>query len=364
MFLGSFAAFGLPQALLYFVTSRSLALSRAFRISVTTALLGGASSAAYTAIRVETLNSATILLALAVIGFVWHGNLRSVLLAVSSSVYFNLVTALPQLLVFIFVCIYATLGTINVGSTSLAFFCSFAAAGGLAFVWIIRSNGHSDLSNEQSVKLQALLTYGGASWLTGVCSNLTVLACTLFVSDRIGGQALGVFTAGMVVAQTALTPLNYMLPLFFKHWMEHPGRIIVLRSALGLATLPLAVAGCTALARTIVPISWLGDYRGLITIAWIVLLGVAAEVIVKLLSVAAYAQGRPWRATVAEIARVCTTLSLLWTLRSHLGINEVAGVWTVSALIAACVLMASSRLDRKRDTMETERLLSHSEITS
>lgn len=343
LFLASFAAFGLPQPLLYFVTSRSLSLSRAFRISLVTAGIGGVSAVVYTTIRDGKLDSVALLLALAVVGLVWHGNLRSVLLGVSSSTRFNLVTALPQLLVFVFVCLFVAFGSVNVGTTSLAFFCSFVAAGSLALVWIVRSERRSRVRSRQAVGLQELLAYGGASWLAAVCSNLSILACTLYVSDQLGARSLGVFTAGMVIAQTALTPLNYMLPLFFKHWMTHANGVIAFRSILRLAAFPLVAAGCAALAHTFSPISWLGAYRGLIGIAWIVLLGVAAEVMIKLLSVAAYVQGRPWRAALAEIARVVTALTLLWALGGDLGIDEVAGVWSMSAFFGACALAASTR---------------------
>lgn len=338
-FLLGFGALGLPQALLYYVQSKQLRVARALRISAYSAVVGALVTFLYAAVRGEVATPALLLIAVA--AMIWHGHLRAVLLAAVGGRSFNIVTALPQALVFLGVVVLGLRRDLGPGVTYAIFASSFGISGLAAHV-VNRRYGGTDSSREGRVTLPKLLRYGGATWSSAVGLNLSLLAFTLLVHDTLPPAQLGVFTSGVVLAQLLLTPLNYAIPLLFKRWVEWTVGRRLLGYALKAAALPLAGAAVAAAAAAAgLQLPWLGEYARLVPVAWIILVGVAAEVVAKLMAVALLGAGHPWRAATADIARATFALGAVLVLRDHASLGDVVMAWTASSVVAAAALAAA-----------------------
>jgi O-antigen/teichoic acid export membrane protein len=338
-FLLSFGALGLPQALLYFVQSRQLRVTRALRISASAAVLGALGTLLYAAVRGEVTTPALLLLAVA--SMIWHGHLRAVLLAAVGGRLFNIVTALPQVLVFAGVIGFGLGSDLSPGLTCGIFAAAFGLSGAIAHI-LSRRHSAAEGIVDGSVAIPRLVRYGAATWSSAIGLNLSLLAFTLLVHDKLPSAELGVFTSGVVLAQLLLTPLNYAIPLLFKRWVEHTvGRRIV-GYAFKAAALPLLGAAVFAIAAAAgLRLPWLGEYSKLVPVAWLIFVGVAAEVVAKLLAVALLGAGHPWRASAADLARASFALGAVLVLRDHASLQGVVMAWTASSIVAATALAAA-----------------------
>jgi O-antigen/teichoic acid export membrane protein len=338
-FLLSFGALGLPQALLYFVQSRQLRVGRALGISAGAAVVGALGTLLYAAVRGEVTTPALLLLAVA--AMIWHGHLRAVLLAAVGGRSFNTVTALPQVLVFAGVLRLGLGNHLGPGLTCVIFAAAFGLSGALAYL-LSRRHGTDALAADGPVGIPRLVQYGAATWSSAIGLNLALLTFTLFVQDKLPSAELGVFTSGVVLAQLLLTPLNYAIPLLFKRWVEETVGGRILGYAFKAAALPLAGAAvCAVAAAAGLRLPWLGEYSKLIPVAWIIFVGVAAEVVAKLMAVALLGAGHPWRAAAADVARATFALCAILVIGDHATLPGVVMAWTASSIVAAAALAAA-----------------------
>src|SRR5262249_43016335 len=134
---------------------------------------------------------------------------------------------------------------------------------------------------------------------------------------RLGGTPLGIFSLAATLAQGALVPLTYVIPLLFKRWMQRPPMSVPLMSGIlagaGLCVLALAVY---ALGTCAVCANSLGTSSPIAGILWILLLASGADACNRIVAVAANAAGRPWASTLAECCRlavVATGVTLMPT---------------------------------------------------
>jgi O-antigen/teichoic acid export membrane protein len=341
-FLASVASLGLPQALMYFAQTRRLSIARGLRISAAAALLGAVGAVAYGLARGDGL--AVVAVAAAVFTMVWQGNVRTILLGVSTARSFNLATAGPQALVLLWVLAAApALGMstgVAAGGYALAFGIVAVVAGAMLFRHPVPEITHE-------VHPRQLASYGVATWISAMAVTGSLLACTLYVDTSLGARALGLFTATVVLAQVALTPLNYLLPLLLKRWVASTGH----------RRWPYLVAGTAppliaALALRVIGTSWatgrLGDYGRIGDALWLVCVIVALEVGVRLLAADQLAKGRPWAPAAADLARVASVAAVLVLARPG-GFLAVVGVWGAASLCALVALVLLELQSRRAD---------------
>lgn len=335
-FVASFAMFGLPQALFYYLKSGALSTRGAMRWAIGSACVALPIALVNAFLQHPGLGAGPwVCLALAIAATVAQGQLRSLLLVGDKTLWFNLVTAAPQVLVLI-----------GVGASILAavapstpfWFAVFGLANALAAgVACLRLRGRTADVSSSSVGWRPLVRYGLAAWLTAALATAAILAMQRWVEASQGRAALGQFTMAMTLTQVPLTPVNYAAPLLLRRWMERPGAPASRRWAMRLFLGLLGVAALVALASLGWPDLGLGSaYAGSTLALAVLLVGAAAEASSRVLTVHASASGLPWVAVRAEATR-WLLLALAWCLWPAHGLLVLCASWSVAATGAALV---------------------------
>ena len=340
-FVAAFAMFGLPQALFFYVKSGAMSGRTALRWALGCALLALPIAALYAAWRHEH-GIALVLLSVAVSAGVAHGQLRALLLVRERTVWFNVLTALPQLLVLIGVLHVLVRGSADATQWFVLFALAYAAAAAISW-WRLRSA--PDAPTTSKVGWRALGHYGLAAWLTAALATAAILLVQRWVEVAQGRVALGQFTMAMTLVQVPLTPISYAAPLLLRRWMERPGARASRRVAGAVFVLLLAAAAITWLVAGLWPDLGLGAAYGGATQALAVLLaGGAAEAASRVLTVQASASGLPWIAVRAEAAR-WAVLAIGWLALPAPALLSVCAVWAVGAWAAALVFVWHARAE-------------------
>jgi len=342
-FVAAFAMFGLPQALFFYVKSGGLGGRAALRWALGCALLALPLALVYAGWR-HASDGATVvvLLGLAVAAAVAHGQLRALLLVRERTAWFNVITALPQVLVLLGVLYLVARGAIGVESWPALF--ALASAVAAAISWA-RLRAAPDAAPAAPVGWRALGHYGLAAWLTAALSTAAVLLVQRWVEADQGRAALGVFTMAMTLVQVPLTPISYAAPLLLRRWMEQPGAHASRRVAAAVFGLLLVGAALAWMVAGAWPDLGLGAAYGSATRALAVLLaGGAAEAASRVLTVQASATGLPWIAVRAEAAR-WSVLAVGWLALPAPALLPVCAVWAIGAWGAAAVFVWHARTD-------------------
>ncbi len=344
-FAAAFAMFGLPQALFFHVKSGALSGRAALRWALGCALLALPLAALYAAWRGEAGN-ALVLMAVAVAAAVAHGQLRALLLVRDRTVWFNVLTALPQLLVLAGVLQVLVRGSADATQWLALFALAYAAAAAISWR---RLRAAPDAPAASTVGWRALAHYGLAAWLTAALATAAILLVQRWVEAAQGRIALGQFTMAMTLVQVPLTPIAYAAPLLLRRWMEQPGARASRRVASLVFVLLLAAALVAWLAAALRPDLGLGPaYAGTTQALALLLAGGAAEAASRILTVQASASGQPWIAVRAEAAR-WAVLAIGWlALPPAPALLAVCGVWAVGAWAAALVFVVSAQADARR----------------
>ena len=346
-FVAAFAMFGLPQALFFFVKSGRLGARVALRRALGCALLALPLAAVYAGWRhapdgVEVI----VLLSLAVAATVAHGQLRALLLVRERTVWFNVITALPQVLVLLGVLHVVARGPADghAWPALFAFACAIAAVVSWARLRTA-PEASPNASPGAQVGWRALGHYGLAAWLTAALSTAAILLVQRWVEVAQGGAALGRFTLAMTLVQVPLTPISYAAPLLLRRWMERPGARASQRVAGIVFGLLLAAAMLTWAAAGAWPNLGLGAAYADATGALAVLLaGGAAEAASRVLTVQASATGLPWVAVRAEAAR-WAVLAIGWLVWPMPGLLSVCVIWAAGAWASGAVFVWQARAD-------------------
>ena len=338
-FLAAFAMFGLPQALFFYLKSGRLSGAVALRWAAASALLAVPIAAVYA--RVEHAQAglqAAAGIALAVGLSVLHGQWRAMLLLHARTIWFNLASALPQVVVLVGVGAAIALGDAPGAATWTAV---FAASAGITAVLVcppLRLALRPRHATDTPVTWRALGHYGLAAWLNAALVTAAILAMQHWVEAAQGRVALGQFTMAMTLVQVPLTPITYAAPLLFRRWMEQPGAHDSRRWAAMLYGALLLLAGAIALAALRWPDLGLGvAYDGATAALAVLALGGAAEAASRILTVQASASGRPWIAVRAEATR-WSVLGIGWLGLSGgtgVGLRALCAVWALGATAAA-----------------------------
>jgi hypothetical protein len=341
-FVAAFAMFGLPQALFFHVKSGAMSGRSALRWALGCALLALPIAALYAAWRHET-GLALGLMGLAVAAAVAHGQLRALLLVRERTAWFNVLTALPQVLVLAGVLHVLARGTAHAWQWLALFAVAYAVAAAISWA---RLRSAPDVPTASSVGWRALGHYGLAAWLTAALATAAILLVQRWVEATQGRAALGQFTMAMTLVQVPLTPISYAAPLLLRRWMEQPGAAASRRVAAVVFSVLLGVAALMGGASGVWPDLGLGSaYAGATSALALLLAGGAAEAASRVLTVQASASGQPWIAVRAEAAR-WAVLAIGWWALPQPALLPVCAVWAVGAWAAALVFVVSARGDR------------------
>jgi hypothetical protein len=339
---------GLPQSLFFYVHRSTLSIPRAMSLATLLAIAGAVGGAAYALLSLQWVNGSAICFSVAVAALVWQGSLRALVLAVVSSRAFNLVTALPQGLVLVYALMAIIIGRATYFSVTAAFAASYFAAGVVCVLMVRPVTSLHVGRDQEAVPLGTVLQYGLASGLAAVGSTLSLLLALRVVLWRLGATDLGIFSLAGVFAQGALVPLNYVVPLLFKRWMQPPAMSVPLLSGM------LAASGLCVLAASVYIVgtcsvceSKLGIYSPITEILWILLLGSAADACNRIVAVAANAAGRPWFSTITEGTRLAV-VAMGFTLLPTERMSDVSWIVCGAAFLAALVIITLHCIYEKR----------------
>ena len=340
-FVAAVAMFGLPQALFFYRKSGAMSGRSGLRWALGCALLALPIGALYAAWHGAT-GLALLLMGCAVAAVVAHGQLRTLLLVHERVAWFNVLTALPQVLMLVGVLHVLVRGTVDAAQWLLLFAVAYAVAAAIAW-WRLRAA--PDTPSASSVGWRALGHYGLAAWLTAVLATAAILLVQRWVEAAQGRAALGQFTMAMTLVQVPLTPISYAAPLLLRRWMEQPGAVASRRVALLVFGVLLGVAALMWMAAGAWPDLGLGPtYAGTSSALAVLLAGAAAEAASRVLTVQASASGRPWIAVRADAARWAVLATGWWALERP-ALLSMCAVWALAAWAAALVFVASSRVD-------------------
>ena len=342
-FIAALALLGLPQALFFHVKAGRLGMPSALRFASLSVLVALVIGAVYAIVRHPQAGAlGVLLLGLAVAACVAHGQLRALTLLGARVEWFGAVTALPQILVLLFV------GAVCARSADAAvapvWWAIFALAFGIGTVlaWQRLQRTAAATAGDEA-GWRALAHYGLAAWLTAVLYTAATLVVQHVLERTAGRAALGQFTLAMTLVQVPLTPIGYAAPLLFKRWMEQPAGGGSRRWASLFFGLLLGFAVVVWAAASIWPDLGMGAaYDGTARALAVLLAGAAAESASRLLTVQASASGLPWIAVRAESAR-WAVLAAGWLLPLPVGLLSVATVWALAAGAAALVFVAHAR---------------------
>ena len=338
-FVAAFAMFGLPQALFFYVKSGALGGRTALRWALGCTLLALPIAAAYATwhrVSAELL----LLTSLAVAAAVAHGQLRALLLVRQNTAWFNVLTALPQLLMLVGVLWVIARGQADAAHWLALFAIAYAVA---ALISCRRLLAAPDPRVSAGVGWRALSHYGLAAWLTAALATAAVLLVQRWVEVAQGRVALGQFTMAMTLVQVPLTPISYAAPLLLRRWMERPGA----RAARRVAGIVFALLLLAALAVAGAAMRWpdlgLGpSYAGATQALAVLLAGGAAEAASRVLTVQASASGLPWIGVRAEMTR-WAVLAIGWFALPAPALLQISAVWAVAAWAAAGVFVWHAR---------------------
>ena len=340
-FVAAFAMFGLPQALFFYVKAGAMSGRSALRWALGCALVALPIGALYAAWHHEA-GWALSLMAAAVAAAVAHGQLRALLLVRERVAWFNVLTALPQVLVLVGVLHVLVRGTVDAMHWLALFAIAYSVAASISW-WRLRAA--PDAPAATGVGRRALGHYGLAAWLTAALATAAVLLVQRWVEAAQGRAALGQFTMAMTLVQVPLTPISYAAPLLLRRWMERPGAAASRRVAMLVFGVLLVAAGLVWIASSAWPDLGLGPaYAGVTSALALLLAGGAAEAASRVLTVQASASGRPWIGVRAEAAR-WAVLAIGWSMLDRPGLLPMCAVWAAAAWAAALVFVASSRGD-------------------
>lgn len=344
-FCAALAMFGMPQALFYFVKTARLNLRVALRWASYAPVAGAVVALCYAlASHGHSDGTSLALWCAAVACCTWHGVLRGLTLVQPTILQFNIITSLPQVLMLLLaLALVLRHESVAPETLSAGFTLLFAASAGVAFRPLL-ALARTHPSPPGASSMSALLRYGLAAWLTVSLTAAGLVLIQRGVESTLGGTALGIFTMAMALAQVPLTPINYALPVLFRHWVQQgsaglPWRILSVCTG-GLLISAAIVGGLSSIK----PDLWLGSrYTGLAALLSLLLAGAAGEALLKIISVDCHAQAALRPPILAEAAR-CTVVVVWWVISPWSHLFEAGLTWAVAAWCAVAVLGASRRM--------------------
>lgn len=342
-FIAALSLFGMPQAAFFFLSSRRLSRTAALRLGGLLTAVCVAASCAYLVGTRSVSALYLILFAGASASIVAHSILRVVVLALSTTRVFNLVTALPQVMVLLLVLAVIRGGSLApwmVTAVLLVAFCAGSAFAWTAFGAPVVTPGKP---SPNSASLKELFGFGAATWVVATLSTATAVFWLRHTEAVAGLTAVGIFSMGLALVQMVLTPFNYAAPLLFKRWMASPGSFSAIRSALLAGLVVFVVVAMALQIQGLFPLpKSLAAYGGLREMKWPFAFSAVAEVIMRIAGVAANAAGTPWAPALSELVRIAV-LGIAVVLGAAANPVSLATMWAFAAVLAAVALLMAVR---------------------
>lgn len=346
-FCAALAMLGMPQALFYFVKTSRLDLRVALRWASRSPLFGTVVALGYAlATGDHSKGTSLALLCAAVACCTWYGILRGLTLAQPTILQFNITTSLPQVLMLILALALALRHESVTQETLTASFATLFAISAVVALRPLLLLAQSFPSHPTPTRMDAILRYGTAAWLTVSLTTAGIVLIQRGVESVLGDTALGMFTMALALVQIPLTPVNYALPVLFRHWVQQGNRGLPWRTLSLCTGSLLCVAAIAASLSSMQPNLWLGTrYDGLTPLLSVLLVGAAGETLLKVIAVDCHAHAALWPPILAEAAR-CTVVAAWWMLSPWSHPIEAGVTWTVATWCAVVVLGASRRMGK------------------
>ena len=230
-FLTAVALMGMPQALFYFSRSGRKGTSSCVALVIAHALAAVPAIVIWFMFSPDALGpsgsgiAAVSMLAITVAFSVAYGDLRGLVLATHSSVWFSLVSASPNVLLLGIVGVAAWVVpqglTVHLVGVPL-FFATYALSLAVASVGYV---GRIEALAMRATKLvgsfRELLPFGVLTWIPAILQTALVLFVLHWVRGvGNGSDATGVFSTALTLTAIAVTPLSLAVPILFKWWMS------------------------------------------------------------------------------------------------------------------------------------------------
>jgi hypothetical protein len=305
-FIAALAMLGLPQSLFYFIQSGQMSLGNASRWCAAGSGLAVLAGLIYFGVMATDSLIGVLAMTAAIAAFTWHGALRGVVLAAAGARVFSMTTALPQLLLFAFAAGAVWFGQLSRTAVAVAFTFAFLVGSLLGVAAFSRDGG----SPSRSPRGRDVIAFGIAAGVAALGIPGMTFVMLRTVEGELGAASLGVFALSLTIAQGVLVPLNYVVPLLFKRWMERPGEARPHHVGASVALALIALAGLVAILGQIGERQALGPYAAVGDLLPILLLAAAADAYVRTLAVDSNAKGAPRLPAAAEVARLAITASI------------------------------------------------------
>lgn len=339
-FVSALCLFGMPQAAFFFVSTGRLRGVTALRLTSVLAAVTVALAIVYGGTTGGLRGAPLIAFSIATVLMVTHGMLRVLVLSCSDTRVFNVVTVLPQLMLWPMGGALIGYGAIDPWHVSAGFALAFLA-GSLAALAVICRSANSRLeTGSHPVNLGELLAYGCAAWSVAALNAGAYVFCLRVIESGAGLHEVGVFTMGIVLVQGVLTPFNYAAPLLFKRWVvSRPRRKASVRIAVASAFGASMLAGSLiAIAGPMSAAGLLGSYSQLDELKWSFGAVAVVEAMIRTTASIANAHGRPWIPALGEAVRL-----LALVVAVGFGFvgesSQAARSWLLAASLASAVVL-------------------------
>lgn len=334
------AMLGIPQGLLYFQRQGMVTREKIVQLTQVTALLGLTSALAYGLFAEGMALTTLVLLAVTTAAGAAHGVMRGAILAGLASSAFNAITVLPQVLLMLGAVAVPSIATLAGTDPTLPFFLAWLSSAAVA---ALMTRKLALPTPATSVGLVPLMKFSTAAWLVAVFTSASPALWLHHIGTTSGLQATGLFAMGLVGVQVVLTPANYAAPLLFKHWIGNASLAptkAALRYGLGVLA---AMAVCVSVLQLAPWPSVLSEYALLANVAGYFAAVAVLESILRIACVACNAQGRPWHAVAAELARLLVLMGTI-LIAPPAGLEALAQAWALASLSAVIALACTTRL--------------------
>jgi hypothetical protein len=337
-FISALCLFGLPQAIFYFSESNRLQRKIIFQLVAGVAIFTLIVGLLYIALTRSEDVIYAIVFALAASISSLYGVMRVLVLADSSVRLFNIVTATPQIIVFLLVSALVFFISELTALQIIFIFLASVVAG--TFIALIAIKGKKPISHFDSlVTSRELISYSAAAWFNAILLGASSLLWLRYIEASLGLAAVGPFTMGLMLINFILTPLNFALPLLFKRWIKSPVSNKNLRSTLASGFWAfLAVVLVLIVTDFCPPLPFLNAYSDLERFKWFFGAIAVAEVVIRIAGVSANSIGQPWISVVGEIARALT-LIVFFLYGGFLTLFQFILAWMVGAIMSSVIIL-------------------------
>lgn len=351
------ATLGLPQALYVYAQSGHLSIARAKSMVLGMSAFAMAAGLFVGFWHMKAPPLLLLVFALTITAGSLHAHWRTLVLLHAHTIYFNLVTIAPQLLLLPLALSLILTGPSSAFTVTSAMFLAWGTATFFAR-WALKKIPNEPCAGQQQVRLHQLLTHG---FSTGISAILFISATVLLqkmAQHSAGSAGLGLISLALLLAQAPLTPINYALPLLLRNRLQLPDAHKFSRRAFAISMLLMLLLSLSVLLiGKIRSDLWLGlGYVGLAALVAALLVANVAEVALRFGGVEAQAQLTPWHMAVAEATRL-SSLIAFW-LHTNLDspppeLVDLALAWLFSSLMAVFAMSACKAFSQHRQKNNT-----------